>query len=675
MINHMKNEKKESFIYSLIKDFWFDFKHDDKLLSHFQKNRWYYLAAIVLSECVLATFVFFASITFASFIGAIEVGSTVLFLNYLPILAGLILAILCMTVVIKFLTDNLTRDWRYYIFKNEIKKFCNPEVLKKFDQRDKSVEINSPATLARTLAVCVSDLLDAGTTIITAVIQFIPCIVILYLIHPYLPLITFFTCAFLLITCYQVAKIMNDSQAKYMGHENQFQTFAEIITTFAQSFSMQPDLCDSRKESLQVVIDDAYDARGEYTVKKSIFNFFATLSKQIVLYGPYLLFGYYAIQSHMSMAEFTLIVNTFIQASSSLMEINQIQTLLVKCNNAKDLYKHFKYIQNADIKPTLEKYTNQDDSVQFSDAKILQIETTAPYKIRIKDDSGRNIVQKFNMQSVDWDDLDPQLLDGKYCISQLDEKPITQPVLFNQSHQLQLKPNQEYVFADNYAYNYKLNFTIPPGKKVLIKGDSGTGKSLIIKAISGNYRVGYGSMFLPDDSQIIHVTQTAIVDSTKTWQEELLASMPENQKKLVNKDQMSSILKKYFGDQKGTIALDQTIGELSGGQEQRFILCRLLLQDPDNIKLITLDEPFGKVDSTSEIQYLKTIYQHFPNATILTISHSDVNNNTAHDKNSILGIHDAKLSVCSLFRNQMSKQDPGATLSEVKYTDLKPNNH
>lgn len=665
----MQNQKKESFIYSLIKDYWLDLKSNDPLLVKFQKNRWYYLIAIILSECALATLVFFASVTFASFIGAIEVSSTILFLNYLPMLALLIMAILCMTVVIKLLTDLLTRNWRYYVLINETKKLCNPDVLKNFDQRDKSIETNSPATLAKTLAVCVSDLLDAGTTIITAVIQFIPSIVILYLVNPYLPLITFFTCVVLLFTCYQVAKIMNDSQAKYMGHENQFQTFAEIITTFAQSFSMQPHLCDSRKTSLEEIVNEAYEARGDYSIKKAIFNFFATLSKQIVIYGPYLLFGYYAIQSQMSMAEFTLIVNAFIQASSSLMEINQIQTMIVKCNNAKDLYKHYKYIQNADVKPVLEQHISKDDSITFREAKIFQIETTAPYKIRIKDDTNKDIVQKFNMETVTWDDLDPQLLNGQYCISQLGDQPNSQPILFKNTLQQQLKPNQEYVFANNFAYNYKLNFSIEAGKKVLIKGDSGTGKSLIIKAISGNYRLGYGSMYLPDESQIIHVTQTAIVDRTKTWKEELLAAMTEDQRNKTADCDMLDIVKNYFGDQKGDIQLDQIIGELSGGQEQRFILCRLLLQNPDNIKLITLDEPFGKVDSASEIQYLKSIYQRFPKATVLTISHSDIIDSSSHKKDdSIIGIHDAKLSVCSLF-NQ-SKQKETSFLSEATYTQL-----
>lgn len=666
----MQNQKKESFIYSLIKDYWLDLKSNDPLLYKFQKNRWYYLVAIILSECTLATLVFYASVTFASFIGAIEVGSTLLFLNYLPLLCILIMAVLIMNVVIKLLTDNLTRNWRYYVFTNETNKLCNTNVLKNFDQRDKSIETNSPATLAKTLAICVSDLLDAGTTIITAVIQFIPCIVILYLVHPYLPLITFFTCAILLFTCYQVAKIMNDSQAKYMGHENQFQTFAEIITTFAQSFSMQPHLCDSRKASLNDIVNEAYDARGDYTVKKAIFNFFATLSKQIVIYGPYLLFGYYAIQSHMSMAEFTLIVNAFIQASSSLMEINQIQTMIVKCNNAKDLYKHYKYIQNADVKPVLEKNISEDDCVTFKDAKIFQIETTAPYKIRIKDDANKNIVQKFNMETITWDDLDPQLLNGQYCISQMGEHPNSKPILFDNASQKQLKPNQEYVFANNYVYNYNLNFSIEPGKKVLIKGDSGTGKSLIIKAISGNYRLGYGSMNLPDDSQIIHITQTAVVDRTKTWKEELLAAMPEIQKSAIPDCDMLNIVNTYFGDQKGQIQLDQTIGELSGGQEQRFILCRILLQNPDNIKLVTLDEPFGKVDSASEIEYLKSIYNHFDKATVLTISHSDAKDGSENNPNSILSIHDAKLSVCSLFKNK-DQLKTGQCLSEVSYTPRK----
>ena len=86
-----------------------------------------------------------------------------------------------------------------------------------------------------------------------------------------------------------------------------------------------PDLLKSRKNSLNETTNSAGEEREEYRTNKTIFDFFVSLAEKVVLYGPYLFFGFYAIQSGMSMSEFTLMVNTFIQASANLMKINQIQ--------------------------------------------------------------------------------------------------------------------------------------------------------------------------------------------------------------------------------------------------------------------------------------------------------------------------------------------------------------
>ena len=219
-----------------------------------------------------------------------------------------------------------------------------------------------------------------------------------------------------------------------------------------------------------------------------------------------------------------------------------------------------------------------------------------------------------------------------------------------------------------------MDFSIPLGKKVLIKGDSGTGKSLIIKAISGNYRLGYGSLSLPDDSRILHVPQVSDINVSGTWSEELLASMPNEEKNRVNSDDMLQLAQHYFATQKGCFKLTDTIGNLSGGQKQRFILCRVLLRNPENIDLITLDEPFGAVDSVSEYNYLKDIYTKFKRATILTITHSDIDESKTSQPSSILALHNAKISLTSnsMFKQQKDKViTSGEELSNVCYSDLK----
>ncbi|MEE2769493.1 MAG: ATP-binding cassette domain-containing protein [Pseudomonadota bacterium] len=641
----MKPEN-QSFIYSLIKDYWFDYK-DNPELNKYQKKRWYYLLGIILLECSLATIVFFSAVFFASFIGAIEVGSVALFFYYLPILAGLLFGALIIDTAIKNLTGGLTKEWRYYIYASETETLCDAENLKKFDQRDKAIECNSPSALIRTLAVCVSDLLEAGTTIITALIQFVPCVVILLVINPYLPIVTFFVCFVLLLTCFTIAKIMNESQTKYMTFENQHFSSSEEVAANANTYSMMPDLLKSRKNSLNETTNSAGEEREEYRTNKTIFDFFVSLAEKVVLYGPYLFFGFYAIQSGMSMSEFTLMVNTFIQASANLMKINQIQTLLVKAKAAGEQYKQYQHILSSDIKPVIKPATSTDKSVKFN-AKILKLETTKPYKIRIQDQNGENVIQKFNPDKVAWENKKPDFLNNQYCLTNFKGDLYTNdPIKFNKSDIPKLEKNKDIIFAKRYEYNYKLDFDIPFGKKILIKGESGTGKSLIIKAISDNYRLGYGQISLPDISRTLHVTQHAIVDLAKTWRDELVAALPTEEANKVKYDdkKMMTLLGKYFGSQTGVIDLDRTIGHLSGGQKQRFVLCRLLLKEPKSVDLITLDEPFSAVGADMELSYLSDIYEHFSASTIMTISHSKIKKESASNAKSLIGLHDGMLEV------------------------------
>ena len=307
--------------------------------------------------------------------------------------------------------------------------------------------------------------------------------------------------------------------------------------------------------------------------------------------------------------------------------------------------------------------------------KILKLETTKPYKIRINDQNGRDVIQKFDPKNINWEEKSPDFLDKKYCLTNYKGHFHTnEPVMFNTKDMPKLEKNTELVFADTYEFNYHLNFTIPLGSKVLIKGESGTGKSLIIKAISDNYRLGYGAINLPEKSSIIHVTQNSIVDWTKTWREELLSNLTKEEANLIQDSSMEALIKKYFADQTGEVQLDKTIGRLSGGQEQRFVLCRLLLKDPKKVKLITLDEPFGAVDSTKELEYLEDIYNHFNNptesqdkTTILTISHSEIKNDDGNNSRNLLTLHNGMLETKIADQSMFSNTTVGKTYSEVQY--------
>ena len=52
-----------------------------------------------------------------------------------------------------------------------------------------------------------------------------------------------------------------------------------------------------------------------------------------------------------------------------------------------------------------------------------------------------------------------------------------------------------------------LNFTLPPGKSVLIMGESGTGKSSLLRTIAGLWQSGKGSIERPNINHLIFLPQ------------------------------------------------------------------------------------------------------------------------------------------------------------------------
>jgi putative ABC transport system ATP-binding protein len=78
--------------------------------------------------------------------------------------------------------------------------------------------------------------------------------------------------------------------------------------------------------------------------------------------------------------------------------------------------------------------------------------------------------------------------------------------------------------------------------------------------------------------------------------------------------------------------------ELSGGQQQRVSIARALANDPD---ILLMDEPTGNLDSESEAEVLKHIFQiHKSGKTVVIVTH---NNELAGKAELLLEIRDGKL--------------------------------
>jgi putative ATP-binding cassette transporter len=136
--------------------------------------------------------------------------------------------------------------------------------------------------------------------------------------------------------------------------------------------------------------------------------------------------------------------------------------------------------------------------------------------------------------------------------------------------------------------------SIAPGERVLVAGESGTGKSTLVRAISGLWPWGEGKVEIASDTKLLLMPQRAYVPVGTLRR---AATYPEPAKnksvaavakafRLVGLDHLTEQI-----DEEGP--WDQT---LSGGEKQRLAFARILLHRPE---IIVLDEATKELGATT----------------------------------------------------------------------------
>jgi ABC-type bacteriocin/lantibiotic exporter with double-glycine peptidase domain len=176
----------------------------------------------------------------------------------------------------------------------------------------------------------------------------------------------------------------------------------------------------------------------------------------------------------------------------------------------------------------------------------------------------------------------------------------------------------------------RLNLTLEAGEKVALVGVSGSGKSTIAKLIARLYDVNDGAVYIDGIDvrnvrlaslrmKLCYLMQDAVLFD-RTLKENLLLGKPS-----ATNEELSQALE--IADLSGLVqrlpnGWNSSIGPrgnaLSGGERQRLALARAVLQNPS---LFLLDESTSALDVPSEQRVLGNLIQHFPNHTIMFISH------------------------------------------------------
>ncbi len=156
-----------------------------------------------------------------------------------------------------------------------------------------------------------------------------------------------------------------------------------------------------------------------------------------------------------------------------------------------------------------------------------------------------------------------------------------------------------------------------PGERVLLAGESGTGKSTMIRAVAGLWPWGRGVIELPEGARTSFLPQRPYIPNG-TLRDAVAyplegAALDTDHAKAALKDAGLAYMVDKLDDTE--INLEQT---LSGGERQRVAFARLFLQKPD---IIIMDEATAALDVESETRLLTLLFERFPQSTVLSVGH------------------------------------------------------
>ncbi|NDR58512.1 metal ABC transporter ATP-binding protein [Aliiruegeria sabulilitoris] len=157
-----------------------------------------------------------------------------------------------------------------------------------------------------------------------------------------------------------------------------------------------------------------------------------------------------------------------------------------------------------------------------------------------------------------------------------------------------------------------VDFVIRPGEIVTIVGPNGSGKSTLLRALIGAIQPSAGRIRRKPGLRIGYVPQSLHVEPGLPLTVARFLKLPTRHSKKAIKDALE-----YAGLPD---LHDRQMSALSGGQFQRVLLARALLEKPD---ILMLDEPTQGLDQRGSAEFYRQIeaVRRELNCAVLMVSH------------------------------------------------------
>lgn len=219
--------------------------------------------------------------------------------------------------------------------------------------------------------------------------------------------------------------------------------------------------------------------------------------------------------------------------------------------------------------------------------------------------------------------------------------------------------NKNYIEFNNVQFKYEkdtkksiisnMNFKIKEGQNIALVGDSGGGKSTVLKLILGFYEIDAGDIVVGGKSMseykideirndIAYVSQSPYLFTGTIKENISYGNESASDEEIIKSAKKANAHEFIMNLENG---YDTIIGEnglgLSGGQKQRISISRAILK---NSPILLLDEATSALDTESERLIKESLKDIMKDKTSITIAHRL---STIEDSDEILFIKDGKV--------------------------------
>jgi vitamin B12/bleomycin/antimicrobial peptide transport system ATP-binding/permease protein len=169
---------------------------------------------------------------------------------------------------------------------------------------------------------------------------------------------------------------------------------------------------------------------------------------------------------------------------------------------------------------------------------------------------------------------------------------------------------------DGTAVVDEAEVAIMPGEGVLIAGESGTGKSTLVRAIVGLWPWGGGRIELRRGARIFFLPQRSYVPTGTLRRAAAYPDPAESRSQGEIEDAFRHVGLEHLVDRLDEEApWDHT---LSGGEKQRLAFARVFLHNPD---IIVLDEATAALDPESQDRLMERLAKEPSETTLISVGH------------------------------------------------------